>query len=89
MQDILPVEVHNRRDKLGFATPEEAWFKGPLRKQVESGIEETLAHFPGLLAADAARSLARQILDGQRPFDSALWRIIIIGIWGRVLSMSV
>lgn len=88
MSDILPPQVLNRRDKIGFATPEESWFKGPLRSAVEAGIEDTLALYPDLLDAPATRAFAKQILDGQRPFDFSLWRIIVFGIWGSAFGMS-
>jgi|CXWL01.1.fsa_nt_gi asparagine synthase (glutamine-hydrolysing) len=88
MADILPTPVLQRRDKLGFATPEEAWFKGPMRKAVEAGIEDTLALYPDLLAADATRQYARQMLDGARPFDFSLWRILVFGVWGRAYGMA-
>jgi asparagine synthase (glutamine-hydrolysing) len=88
MENILPEPIRLRRDKLGFATPEEMWFKGPLRKAVEAGVEETLALYPDLLVRDATREFARQVLDGQRPFDFSLWRIVVFGIWGRTFGMS-
>src|SRR5262249_4516641 len=31
MSDLLPAMVRDRTDKIGFATPEESWLKGPLR----------------------------------------------------------
>lgn len=88
MADVLPPIVLNRRDKIGFATPEETWFKGPLRSQVEAGIEDTLKLYPGLLDAGATRAFAKQMLDGGRPFDFSLWRIVIFGIWGRAIGMT-
>ncbi len=88
MNGIVPDLVRDRRDKLGFATPEETWFKGPLRKAVEARIDDTLALYPDLLVPAATREYARQVLDGERTFDSSLWRIIIFGVWGRVMKMS-
>lgn len=88
MSDLLPPTVLNRRDKIGFATPEEFWFKGPLRKKIETGVEDTLALYPDLLDADATRQFAKQSLDGLIPYDSTLWRIVVFGIWGRELNMS-
>jgi asparagine synthase (glutamine-hydrolysing) len=86
MGDVLPEMILNRRDKLGFATPEEAWFKGPLRKKIEAGVEDMLDLYPELLVPDATRKFARQMLDGERPFDFTLWRIVVFGIWGRVFG---
>lgn len=88
MASFLPEQVRNRRDKLGFATPEETWFRGPLRQAVEAGVEETLALYPDLLAPDAVRTHMRQMLDGARPFDFSLWRIFIFGKWGKAYGMA-
>ena len=82
MKGILPEAVRERRDKLGFATPEQIWFRGPLRGLVEDGIEKTLARYPGLMNAKGVRSLVKEMLDGQRPLDFTLWRIVNLGIWG-------
>jgi asparagine synthase (glutamine-hydrolysing) len=88
MAGILPEKVRNRRDKLGFATPEEVWFRGPLRAAVLGGVEDTLARYPGLLNPDGVRAHAADMLDGRRPLDFSLWRIINLGIWGRVFAVS-
>ena len=88
MCDTLPPSVLNRRDKLGFATPEQAWFRGTLRAMVEGGVEDTLARYPGLLNAENTRRLVRQMLDGERPLDFTAWRIVNVGIWGRVFGAT-
>jgi asparagine synthase (glutamine-hydrolysing) len=82
MKGILPETVRERRDKLGFSTPEQNWFRGPLRDLVTEGIEATLRRYPGIMNADATRALAREMLDGQRNLDFTLWRIVNLGIWG-------
>lgn len=83
MAGILPEVVKERRDKLGFATPEQIWFRGPLRGLVTEGIEATLALYPGLMNADGVRALASDMLDGRRPVDFTLWRIVNLGMWGK------
>ena len=88
MRGILPEDVRTRRDKLGFATPEQRWFRGPLRALVEEGINDTLARYPGLLAENETRTLASDMLEGRRPLDFTLWRIINLGIWGRLFNVS-
>ena len=88
MDGILPEMVRNRRDKLGFTTPEQEWFRGPLREMVLAGIEQTLAHYPGLMNAAGVRALAADMLGGRRPVDFSLWRIISLGIWGRIFAAS-
>ena len=71
MRRILPEPILERRDKLGFATPEEAWFRGPLRGTVHDGVEKTLALYPDLLDGTQARRLRDDMLQGRRRFDFA------------------
>jgi asparagine synthase (glutamine-hydrolysing) len=88
MSGILPDAVRDRRDKLGFATPEEAWFRGPLKSAVRDAVEGTLARYPGLLNARGTRALADDMLEGRRPVDFTLWRIANLGIWGERFAVS-
>lgn len=88
MAGILPDAIRFRRDKLGFATPEQAWFRGPLRPMIEKLMEETLANYPGLVDADQLRPLAKEMLDGTRPMDNTIWRVVNFGIWGRTFGMT-
>jgi asparagine synthase (glutamine-hydrolysing) len=82
MSGVLPESVRDRRDKLGFATPEQAWFRGPLRGLIHDGVEATLARYPDLLNAQGVRRLRDDMLEGRKPIDFALWRIVNVGIWG-------
>ncbi|MBN8942084.1 MAG: asparagine synthase (glutamine-hydrolyzing) [Rhizobiales bacterium] len=88
MAGILPEVIQERRDKLGFATPEQIWFRGPLRGLVTEGIEATLARYPGLMNADGVRALAADMLDGRRNVDFTLWRIVNLGLWGERFGVS-
>lgn len=88
MVNILPETVRTRRDKLGFATPEQSWFRGPLRGLIKDGVEATLSRYPALLNASGVRRLACDMLDGRRPVDPLLWRIVNLGLWGERFRVS-
>ena len=88
MAGIMPDKICQRRDKIGFATPEQAWFRGPLRAGIEAGVEETLRRYPGLLNPSSTRGLVADMLDGRRPVDFTLWRIVNVGMWGRVFAVT-
>lgn len=89
METILPPAVLQRRDKLGFATPEQAWFRGPLKGMMSEGVEATLARFPGLFNAAGVRALTADMLDGRKAIDFLLWRIVNLGIWGERFGVGV
>lgn len=88
MRGILPPMVSERRDKLGFATPEQSWFRGPLQGLIRDGVEATLRRFASLFNAPGARRLVSEMLDGARPVDFKLWRIVNLGIWGERFGVS-
>jgi asparagine synthase (glutamine-hydrolysing) len=88
MKDVLPLAVRERHDKLGFATPEETWFRGPLRGYLLDGVEETLRRFPGFFNAEGLRRMSRDMLSGARAFDVKLWRAVSLGVWGRVFAIA-
>jgi len=88
MQGILPEAVRNRRDKLGFATPEQIWFRGPLKGLIVEGIDATLKRYPGLLDEKGTRALASDMLEGRRDVDFTLWRIVNLGLWGERFNMT-
>lgn len=89
MEAILPPAVLQRRDKLGFATPEQAWFRGPLREMMKEGVEATLKRYPGLFNAAGVRALAADMLEGRKPVDFLLWRIVNLGMWGERFGVEV
>lgn len=88
MQSIIPSVVAERRDKLGFATPEQSWFRTRLAPLVLEGVEATLRHFPTLLNPTGTRRLVGEMLDDRRPVDFTLWRIVNLGIWGQRFKVS-
>jgi asparagine synthase (glutamine-hydrolysing) len=88
MHDILPAAVRDRQDKLGFATPESVWFRGPLRGLIEEGVEATLSRYPGLFNHAGVRALRADMLDGRKPMDFLLWRIVNLGIWGEKFGVT-
>jgi asparagine synthase (glutamine-hydrolysing) len=88
MKGIMPDRIVDRRDKLGFATPEQVWFRGPLKHEAMDGIEKTLSLYPTLFNAEAVRRNAARMLDGHAPLDFSLWRIINLGIWGQRFGVS-
>jgi len=88
MTGILPDGVRDRRDKLGFSTPEQEWFRGPLKDLARDGVEATLRRFPDLLNAAGTRALVADMLGGRHPVDFTLWRIINLGIWGERFGVA-
>jgi asparagine synthase (glutamine-hydrolysing) len=88
MAGVLPSAVVERRDKLGFSTPEQHWFRGPLRGLVHDLTEAALQRYPALFNPGKVRELRDAMLDGRRPVKPELWRIINLGIWGERFAVA-
>jgi asparagine synthase (glutamine-hydrolysing) len=89
MTGVLPESVRQRRDKLGFATPEQRWFRGPLRGMIVEGTEATLKRYPELFSAAGVRALRDDMLEGRRTLDFTLWRIANLSLWGDRFAVTV
>lgn len=87
MGHVLPQEVLQRHDKLGFATPEQEWLMGPLAAPLRDAVMQTLDSYPELLDRDGTMTLVDDTLAGRRPADFTLWRIACVGLWGRRFGM--
>jgi asparagine synthase (glutamine-hydrolysing) len=84
----LPDSVRTRNDKLGFATPEQEWFCGPLAPAVRQAVVNTLDRYPTLLHREATLAMTDEMLSGKRAFNFSLWRIASLGLWGQRFGMT-
>lgn len=78
MRGIVPDAVLDRRDKIGFATPEKVWMLG-----MASTVRQWLAEDVGLPFLDQAALCESfdQIIAGKRPYSWQVWRWINFIRW--------
>jgi len=86
MRGLVPDQVLDRRDKVGFVTTEQQWLED-LRPWVEetlgAGAREVPALDAGAVAAEWAAVLARR-----KRFDFRIWRWINLVRWARRFQVS-
>jgi asparagine synthase (glutamine-hydrolysing) len=84
MRGIVPNAILNRKDKIGFETPEKEWLCRRLRTWVERVLEseEMAAITP--LHAPMLKEEWQGILQGDRRFDSRVWRWVNLAVWTRM-----
>jgi len=73
MRGIVPDAILDRKDKIGFETPERRWL-GELQPWVEGVLGSERAHSVTPLVLPAVREEWHAILKGERPFDFRVWR---------------
>ena len=82
MKGLLPEKVRLRKDKMGFATPEEIWLKRDFTARFRKKAEEAVECSGGILKPSTL-DYFDEIVEGKRPFDTGYWRIILLGEWIR------
>jgi asparagine synthase (glutamine-hydrolysing) len=87
MRGIVPNSILDRRDKIGFATPEKEWLKA-----IDSWVQSTLASEAALslpfLDLGSMRCQWREIVSGRQAFDSRVWRWLNVIRWSQELQLD-
>ncbi|HYR10217.1 MAG TPA: asparagine synthase (glutamine-hydrolyzing), partial [Longimicrobium sp.] len=87
MRGIVPDEVLDRRDKIGFATPEASWL-GVLRPWVQEVLSPEALRAVPVLAGDRVQAEWREVTAGTRPYDARLWRWINLVRWSQLYGVT-
>jgi asparagine synthase (glutamine-hydrolysing) len=80
MRGLTPDAILDRRDKIGFATPEQAWLDA-LHPWVEDILNSDTAKHIAALDLPAIQREWRQVMMGQKPFDNRCWRWLNVICW--------
>lgn len=84
---LLPEEIRLRKDKMGFATPEEVWVKHGKTKMFRDKIEEAVETTGGIIRPIAIKYFDN-VADGKIQFDYTYWRIILFNEWIRKFGVK-
>lgn len=81
MRGIVPDSILDRKDKIGFQSPEREWLNAakPSIKKILEEAEEV-----PLLNAPACRDVVERMLNGQAVYGGLAWRIINYSRWYRL-----
>ncbi|MBL7129801.1 MAG: asparagine synthase (glutamine-hydrolyzing) [Candidatus Omnitrophica bacterium] len=81
MKGILPEDVRTRKDKAGFISPADEWFRTINRKQVYDLINSESFKNRGIFNIKAINELFEQHLKKEKNHQMLLWQIINIELW--------
>jgi asparagine synthase (glutamine-hydrolysing) len=84
MGDILPEEVRNRRDKMGFVTPEDVWFRTVLRDQIYDIISSKSFSERGYFNTGKLKEIFNNHCSGKINNGAVIWRCVNLELWFRV-----
>lgn len=82
LSDLLPPVVRERRDKLGFVTPEQRFFRGRLGAFAEDVFRSPELRERGLVSGQEALERLRRHRTGA-PAGFELWRALSVELWAR------
>ena len=82
MQGILPEEVRNRVDKIGFVTPEGIWFRTTLREDIHGIISSKSFAQRGYFDVWEVRKAFDEYCRGKAN-RVPLWRWVNLELWLR------
>lgn len=87
MRGLVPDAVLDRKDKIGFATPEEAWMH-QLNGWIEGMLDSDAARAVPALDLANTRKLWEEMMAGRRRFDFDLWRALNVIHWTRQFNLT-
>jgi asparagine synthase (glutamine-hydrolysing) len=80
MRGLVPEQILERRDKIGFATPEENWLR-TLKPWVERVLEGEAAATLPCLRVRRARAHWDSVIAGRKPWTPYIWRWLNLIQW--------
>ncbi|PQJ11638.1 asparagine synthase (glutamine-hydrolyzing) [Flavipsychrobacter stenotrophus] len=82
MTGIIPDAITNRRDKMGFVTPEETWLKSEGKEWFNAEIDKACKAFGGkILDVANTKKYVAELVDSKRKFNFMPWRVICFNRW--------
>lgn len=87
MRGIVPDVILDRRDKIGFATPERHWL-ATLRPWVNEVLRRAEEVKLPVLDMPVVRRELEEVLAGGRTFDFRVWRWLNVISWARNLNVT-
>ncbi len=88
MRGIMPEPVRCRKDKKGFITPEERWFKIDFKNELRAMLEDSIYMSKGLFN-DSVLERFDDMVNGKTKFDLFFWRVIVLSHWMKVYRVEV
>jgi asparagine synthase (glutamine-hydrolysing) len=83
MEGIIPESVRTRLDKMGFATPEDVWFREVLRDQVFEILDSRSFAERGYFDVEEVKKTFYRHCRGEINSSSTVWRWVNLEMWFR------
>jgi asparagine synthase (glutamine-hydrolysing) len=88
MRGIVPDAILDRKDKIGFATPEKYWLL-MLSSWVERILSSEVAIGIRAINVEKVQREWKEIVQGQKQFDFRVWRWINLVLWAEKFAVNI
>lgn len=88
MEGVLPDEIINRHDKIGFISPEEYWLKNKHTEYFRDLLKRAVIDSKGIVNENILEKFENIVL-GKEPFDLTIWRVISFSIWLKMFDVKI
>lgn len=85
MRGLVPDTILDRRDKIGFTTPESSWFE-TLAPWIEQRLKSEDARKIPVFDLRNLENVWQSILSGRRSWGTAIWRLINLIEWANIFN---
>ena len=84
MKDSIPEKIRMRKDKVGFGTPQEEWFKTELfEKLISNTINSKTFKERGIINSLKASALYERHLSNEIDISKEIWKWLNLELWFR------
>jgi asparagine synthase (glutamine-hydrolysing) len=80
MRQTVPDTILDRRDKMGFVTPESLWVRNQGKTFFQKAIARAVENSGGIIQPSAI-PFFKEMIEGKRRFSQSLWRVAVFGMW--------
>jgi asparagine synthase (glutamine-hydrolysing) len=80
LKNLLPEPIRNRKDKMGFITPEELWVRKGAPALFRAKIAEAVDVTGGIIKPEAIKYFD-DVVSGKEAFSYTYWRLIVFSEW--------
>lgn len=78
---FLPHEIVYRKDKKGFSTPIDEWFRGPLRPWIKEILNVESVKERGIFDWRKLEKLLQTHFEGRQPMANRIWPLLSVEMW--------
>ena len=80
---VLPEKIRSRMDKIGFSTPEDAWFRTVMKKYLQDLVSSPSFQDRPYFRGERVQDILELHLQGRKDFRETIWKAVNLELWLR------